>query len=361
MTDRDWFNQFEAEARALGDERRLRLVQLVYEADLFRETNPDRMLAMIEEGRQLARVLREPWWELFYDDRRAGALMKYKGDVVTGLDLAVRNALEARKPQYERFPWRFRIHDHLIVGYLNSDPVGHADEIREALEWLSRDVPPEGSPKYLLLARRRWLASEMGRMDEAETLARQALALAEGDPDQLAAQSHAVFCYSHLCEVAWLRQQWELLLELCLVGEELARKVGHLLELSEFQMWQALLARRGDDPDRARRLWRQANRRVAQLGMPPDHIFFDALCAFHDHAGETEFSLEARDRELALLADKGRLAADVRCRLARCALLLRLGRLTEDDLALTRAAITKLRRPQKSLDCLDQLIRKDVR
>src|SRR5271166_6017322 len=115
MTDRDWFARFESEAHARGDLQRLRLVRLVYEADLHRETNPDRMLALIDEGRRLARELKEPWWTLFYDDRRAGALMKYKGDAQAGLELAVRNALEARKPQYENFPWRFRIHDHLVV------------------------------------------------------------------------------------------------------------------------------------------------------------------------------------------------------------------------------------------------------
>ena len=133
MTDREWFCQFETQARANGDALRLRLVQIVYEADLHRETDPDRMLGLIEEGRALARRLAEPWWALFYDDRRAGALMKYKGDAVAGLELAVRNALEARKPLYQQFPWRFRVHDHLIVGYLNTDPAGYAAQIREAL------------------------------------------------------------------------------------------------------------------------------------------------------------------------------------------------------------------------------------
>ena len=155
MTDRDWFNQFEAQARAAGDNRRLRLVELVFEADQHRETSPDQMLSLIEEGRQLARQLGESWWALFFDDRRAGALMKYKGDAIAGLELAVRNALEARKPLYEQFPWRFRIHDHLVVGYLHTDPVGYADEIRQVLDWLATQVQPEGSPKFLILAWRR--------------------------------------------------------------------------------------------------------------------------------------------------------------------------------------------------------------
>lgn len=348
MTDRDWFGQFEADASARGDRDRLRLLELVRAADGHRETNPDLMLSLLDEGRQLARRLREPWWELFYDDRRAGALMKYKGDARAGLELAVRNALEARKPQYEQFPWRFRIYDHLVVGYLNTDPVGYADEVREALAYLERDLPPDGSPKYLVLARRRWLAGELGRSDEAEALARRALALAEADPDTVTARSHAVFCFSHLCEIAWRRRDADALRDLAGVGEGLARQAGHQLELAEFQMWQALLARLDGDEEKARRLHRLATRRVARLGMPPDHIFFDAACAYHEQAGggaELDDALATRRREVAGLAGKGRWAAEARSRLRLCRLLRRAGRLAPDEVEAARAAIARLRRP----------------
>src|SRR5262249_7397390 len=103
MSD-DWFLRFEADARARGDRERLRLWYLGHDADRHRESAPDRMLATLEEGRHLARGLHEPWWELFYDDRRAGALMKYKGDTKAGLELAVRNMLQLRKPLYDGFP-----------------------------------------------------------------------------------------------------------------------------------------------------------------------------------------------------------------------------------------------------------------
>jgi hypothetical protein len=355
MTDRDWFNHFESDARARGDEERLRLVALIYEADQHRETNPDRMLVLLDEGRHLARRLGEGWWTLFYDDRRAGALMKYKGDAQAGLELAVRNALEARKPVYESFPWRFRIHDHLIVGYLNTDPMGYATEIREALTYLERDVPVEGSPKYLVLARRRWLAGELSEHDEAEQLAHRALAMAASDHDQATARSHAVFCFSHLCEIAYRRQDWQGLEEQAVVGEQLARQMGHLLELAEFLMWQALIARRACDPMLSTRLSQQAKRRVAQLGMPPDHIWFDALCAYHNEGGELAEELAARDAELALLRNKGRWAAESRCRMERCRLRARLGLPVAEELAAARAVIARLRKPEPVLEELEQI------
>jgi hypothetical protein len=357
MTDRDWFLQFEADARARGDRERLRLVALVYEADVHRETDPDRMLALIDEGRHLARLLAEPWWMLFYEDRRAGALMKYKGDVRAGLELAVRNALEARKPQFAQFPWRFRIHDHLVVGYLNTDPVGHADRIREALAWLEQDVPPDGSPRYLVLARRRWLAAELGLVEEAEELAGRSLALAADDPDQWTARSHAVFCFSHLCELAWQRGDRAALEASARAGEELARATSHQLELAEFLTWQAVLARQAGDAGRSVRLLRQGERRVAQLGMPPDHIYFDAVCAYHEPADEFDLALAARRRELALLTGSGRWAAECRCRVRLCRLVARLGGPLAEELALARESARRLRLPQAPLDELDAIER----
>jgi hypothetical protein len=355
MTDRDWLRQFEADARSRGDGERLRLVTLVHEADSHRETNPDRMLALIDEGRHLARRLAEPYWELFYDDRRAGALMKYKGDARAGLEMAVRNALEARKPRYDQFPWRFRIHDHLVVGYLNTDPAGYASEIHEAITWLEQHLPAEGSPRYLVLARRRWLAGELGLLEEAEELARRGLELAAEDPDQWTARSHAVFCFSHLCEIAHQRRDWAGLDETARAGEELARSAGHQLELAEFLTWQAVVARHARHEERAGLLFRQACRRAAALGMPPDHIYFDAVCAYHDLAGELDKALAARRRELALLLGKGRWAAEARCRSRVCRLLRRLNLPLAGDLAEARATARGLRKPEAVLAELDAI------
>ncbi|MFO0876480.1 MAG: hypothetical protein U0840_03825 [Gemmataceae bacterium] len=349
MTARDWIDEFEHQARTANDPHRLRLVQLVYEADRYRETDPDQMLAFIAEGRTLARQLSEPWWELFYDDRRAGALMKYKGEAATGLELAVRNALEVRKPIYAQFPWRYRIHDHLVVGYLNTDPAGYATEIREALDWMADTMPLVGSPRYLLLARRRWLASEVGDCREAERLARQALDMAASDPDQLTAQSHATFCYSHLCEIVAAREEWDTLGDLAREGERLAFQMGHQLELAEFHMWQALLARREGNSEQAARWFRQATRRVAQLGMPPDHIYFDAWCAFHEQGGEPAEALAVREHELRLLVGRGRWAAEARCRTQRLWLQVQLGQPVEADLEAARAVVRRLRCPDEPL------------
>jgi hypothetical protein len=150
------------------------------------------------------------WWGLYYDDRRAGLLMKYIGDADAGTRSSGSRCRTTHSPGFAHFPWRFRVFDHLVVGYLNTDPIGYAEAIRDALDHLEADTPEHGSPRYLILARRRWLAAERGRYDEADAYARTGLALAADDPDRWTARSHAVYCYSHLCHAAWVRRTDEL-------------------------------------------------------------------------------------------------------------------------------------------------------
>src|SRR5207247_1284494 len=60
MSGWDWFCEYEWDALRDGDAERLRLAQLHHRAYEHRETDPDRALALLAEGRSLAVRLREP-------------------------------------------------------------------------------------------------------------------------------------------------------------------------------------------------------------------------------------------------------------------------------------------------------------
>jgi hypothetical protein len=149
----DWVNDFEAQALAQGDKQRLRLVQLHPEAYSQRHSDPDRMLALCEEGQRLARTLREPWWVLFFEHWAIETLIYYKEDYRTLLDRVVRTTLESRKPVNEQHPLRFHIYCNFVAAYLCIDPRGYGEKVREALAYLESIVPLEGESKFLLLAR----------------------------------------------------------------------------------------------------------------------------------------------------------------------------------------------------------------
>jgi hypothetical protein len=352
----DWFDRVATDLAA-GDVRLARVVEIRGEMFQIRETNPDRMLALIDEGRSLARQFDHSWLALYFSVRRAEALMLYKGDVAAGLEQAVSNSLEVRKPAYDALPWKASVHNDLVVGYLYTDPVGYAGMAREALDWLDAHARADGTPRYLILARRRWLAWEVGELDEAVEWGRQSLALAEQDPDPSRARFFTVFAYSVLCHIAWQRGDFDWLRRMAAEGEELARQSDTQLEMGEFQMWQALLHRRSGDTRRAQKMYHQAARCIARLGKPADSIYFDAACAYHDLGDEQEEALAARDAELAILAGHHRWGSEVECRLDRCRRLVRLGRLTAEDIAETRAAVARLRQPREAADRLAEIER----
>jgi hypothetical protein len=352
----EWLGAQARGFRERGDAERLRMMQCYVEAYQARETDPDRAFAAFTEGRRRAEQLGEPWWVLFYETERLEALLHFKRDYRAVLDLAVQAVLEVRKPANAQYPGRFGIWDCLVASYLGIDAEGYEQPIREALDHLEKEVPPvaDGS-RYLLLARQRILALELGRLQEAYDGCMRELDLAASDKDQSRAVHFATFTYCALCHLAGTVGDWKTLDEWSGTGEKLAREVGHECELSEVLAWQAVAARQLGDQERARRAFQAATGHMGRLQMPPKQPYYDALVQYHEWAGDLDRALAVRDAELKAITDKGRLLYECRVRLKRCVLLARLGRLREPDLVAAREAARKLRRPENYLAQVDRL------
>lgn len=345
MTIWDWIHQYEMDARQARDPVRLQMTRLHALAYDHRQTNPDRMLEILEDGRRTAQRLEEPWWVAFFDHWKLETLIYYKDDYRDVVDLAVRLTLELRKPLYEQFPLRFGVWCNLVAAYLCVDPRGHEKAIREAIAYLTTAASPEGSDRYLLQARRHWFAYELGEYAEARGLALDELAMADADDDRHTAHHHEVDTYKALCWIAFRQQDWAALREYAGSGEERARSVQYRYELSLFFLWQALWARREGLEDEAKRLCRQGTAQMARLGQPPGESYYDALAAFHELAGDLEAAWEVRERELATTVGKGQLAYEAQVRLKRVRLLRGRGQPTAAEATEARAAIGKLRVP----------------
>src|SRR5262245_18055988 len=131
-----WIDDCRAEYQKNGDEERLRMTYFRSQAYEFRETDPDRALALLREGRKLAERLREPWWVVYYGQYRAESLIHFKRDYRQVLDLTVQSSLEVRKPLLAQYPGRFGVYRNLISAYVGIDPFGYAEAIQEALDYL---------------------------------------------------------------------------------------------------------------------------------------------------------------------------------------------------------------------------------
>jgi hypothetical protein len=348
----DWVREFRRDAALRGDAARLRLCRLENDFGDFMETDPDRSLALLEEGRRLALTINEPRWALFFDHWRLQVLLHHKCDYRTAADLAVRAALEARKPQFADLPQRNCLQEDLINCYLGVDPVGHEGLIEQALSFMEQEVAPDMECRFCLATCRTRFERARGRPEAARVAGLRALAMAESDGEA----HYAANAYSHLCHLAFLAGDDDSLRLWAPAGEELARALANKQsELAAFVLWQALLARRDGDEERGRRLVRAATARMGRLKAPPGEAYFDAWAAYHEQGGNLLGAVQVRDRQLATVVNTGQAAYEARVRLGRCRLLARLARLTDADLDEARAAAAKLRSPAAVLAELDRL------
>ncbi len=353
----DWIEEFAAEADANDDEERRRLWETQMRAFGHGKENPDLMLAALDEGRALAQRLGESWWVLHFDHWRLQALLHYKLDYREVLDVAVRATLEARKPAYSQLPQRICLHEDLIYAYLGIDPLGNADAIRSALEYMRSEVTDDLDCRYCVQNCRTEFALLRNALDEAEESARLTLAMADEDVHRSTAEHHGAYAHCDLCEVAHRREDWDALRESATEGEALARRTDEHLKVAEFLLWQALLARREGDEELGRRRLRHALSRSRSVRALPGTGYYNILCAYHEMGGELEKALEVRDVELRRLLGKGRLHDECRCRVKRCGLLARMGRPLDEELTAARESARRLRDPAPHLDELDRIER----
>jgi hypothetical protein len=337
------------DARHEGDPQRQRLLDTVREAGPYLRSDPAQALALYERGRRLAESLREPWWVMYFTHWKLQVLLNTRPDFAEAQRLAVQATLEVRKPIYEGLPQRVCLHDDLVNTYLGSDPVGHADGIREALAFMEADVAPGMECRYCIQGDFADFHLGTGDLDAAEAACLRILGMAEDEPAATTRSHHGMTALSRLCEIAFLRQDWPALGRAAELGEKLHEEVPRPQLLAEFLQWQALLALREGDDRRAARLSRRAERTVTASGAVPRAAWFDALCACHLQAEDAGKALEAREREQSLIAGSGMRQREARCLLERCRLLSRLCLPLEKALEEARAAARQLRRPEALL------------
>jgi hypothetical protein len=347
----DWVHEFTEDALRAGDAARARLLDYFRASREYRETDTDRALDILQAGRREAQRLGEGRWVLFFDHWRLQMLLHQKKDHTGSLDLAVASALEARKPTFADLPQRICLQEDLISAYIGIDPLGHADLIGQALDFMGQEITPDLQCRFCLVGARAEFEVACGRYDEARASGLRLFALADDE----GVAHYAATAASLLCHVAFRTGDFASLGDWAEAGEEAARQSDRQEVLCECLMWQALVARREKDEARARRLGALARTRLGRLSVPPGEPYFDALCAFHEAGGDLESALKGREEELGHVADKGRLDQVCRARVERCRLLAGLGRLTAGDLEEARAAAGKLRQPQRYLAVLDSL------
>jgi hypothetical protein len=325
-----WVYAFEMRALEAGDFRRARLCQMHNEAYAHRQSQPRRMLEILEEGRREAIALQEPWWVLFFEHWKLETQIYYLEDYREVIEMGIRQTLELNKPNLEQHPLRFGVYCNLVAAYLCVDPRGYADAIEQALAYLQTCVPESGGECYLLQARRHWFAYELGDYEAAFRLAQEELDMAFRDADIHTARHHAIDTYKALCWICAQRKEWENVRQYAELGIELVEKEDtYQYEFACFLAWWAVWLRREGAVDRARRAMQQALTIMGRLGIQPGEPFYDARAEYHQLGQEWEQIRKIREQEFSSSVGKGQLAYECRILLKQLEVAVQCGDATQ--------------------------------
>lgn len=339
----EWFNSYYRR-----QDERVRLPDCFSQARKYMEKAPQQSLALLDQGRLLAEKLTEPFWVLFFDYWRCEMYTFYIEDLRAGMDLAVRVAVEARKPLYKQCPVLPRVYRILLDSYVLSDPIGYEDKIRETIAYMQNEIMLDYDTHCLLETRIARLADALEDRDELKAATLRYLALSEHNGFQKSS------AYLDLCYISYREGDLEATLDYAFEAETWARRFNRKRRISSALSWQALVARKRGDEETAERLFRQALAQAEELGVPPS--YYEPLCEFHEAGGQADNALKLRDRQINELAGKGYNHDECELRLKRCRLLGRMGLPLDDEIAEARKAGDRLLKPARFLAKLNRVL-----
>src|SRR5262249_38633974 len=145
-----------------------------------------------EQGRRLAESLKEPWWVMYFTHWKCQVLLNYQPDLAEAQRLAVEAALETRKPGYEGLPQRVCLHDDLVNSYVESDPEGRADAIREALGFMQAEAAPGMECRYCIQGEFADFGLSVGDLEGAQEACLRMLSMAADEPSPSTRAHHGM-------------------------------------------------------------------------------------------------------------------------------------------------------------------------
>lgn len=349
----DWFYQYEVVNRS--DPLRGKLPQLYNLARQKFENASEEALMLLTQGRDLAEKHDEPCWQLFFNYWISEIYIYYKDDQALGLDLAVRNAVEARKPQYSACPVRARVLRALIDAYATSDPISYSDQILENLDYLEQNVALDIDTWRLIESRRATLALEFNNLDEAQGAALHYMERSDNNEFRLRG------AYDMLCEIAYRRGNIEEALKHAQAGETVSRRVHNSRRIIiTFVLWQAVCQRKLGNEAEAQRLYNTAILRATSGEGKITCYAQNLVCEYHEIGGEFEQALQWRSEQINQVISTHNPHLECECRRKLCRLRALMGLPFEEELAAAHEAANRLLKPDYFIAKLHRIVQGDL-
>ncbi len=352
MDTQEWIEAFIQRAQENGDRERLRLVTLVDIMDSVLDRSPSQALQILDECDRLAKALDEPCWMLFYRQLRAEVHTFFHVDMRTGLDVAARAVVEARKPEYRECPTRAGLMSTLINAYVYIDPVGYHQQIIDTIDLIENEMQPDALLRVELEMKRAVVEAAYGNVQHALQLAYECLA---ASPHNGVLRLDA---YTALCEVLRISKDFSTGLHYAELGVEAALKhERHNIKrvLSQFWAYYTLCAYQTGDAQTAETYYKKASNSANLLNIEPFYTVPALLADYQTARGDYAKADGHFQEAIAGTDAAGSVYASCIARAKRCRVLGLSGQLTEAALQNAREHTENLVAPQRLQRYLDRL------
>lgn len=345
-----WFNRFAAQAIISGDPLRQQMT-LLYDRgwESLRAEKHDEALDYFESALRIARELQLPCWVLFFDYWCAETLIFYKNTYQEGLDRAVRMIAGAHKDNYVDCPVRGRAYYTLMYIYYAMDVIGYEDKIREMIMFMNDEIPLDDDTYQRMQYTQAALAHATEDYATAEHLIQQYLNMTLGNSHR---QSGG---YNMMRLLAYARGDIEQAYQYAQQSETHARYARLQNSVSLAILFQASHALRLGDTETANALHQRGIAHFERYHLRPLPAYYDAICEYHELAGDTKKARLLREEQLRAMETIGSPHYIAYAHLAYTRLLGRMGESVEDAIETTRAKADALLKPAHFLSKVDAI------
>jgi hypothetical protein len=321
-----------------------------YRAMTLKDIDPSAAVEGMTEASRMAQEAGDLTSVIYFDHWILQTLIFTLKDFSRAYDLAVKTALEARKPVYQHVMERVCVHEDLIFTYIGIDPVGHSKLIEDAIDYMNREINDASECRYCLLEARSTFELSCGRLDKARDAVQRYISSAEsGSPH------HFGIAHAKMCEYLYAAGEWEKLLHYAEAGREAisdSYPEYSAIVLAAQALALCKLSREGE----AQTMYRLATSKAATIKGVMHRAYYDMLCDFQLSMGNLQAAIQLRERQINELTNKGQPYWEAITRLKIVRLLKQAGQNYTDEIERIRQLAAKLQKPEVILNQLETII-----
>jgi hypothetical protein len=173
--------------------------------EAYEEEGLEQFVAGLHEATALAKKLADDEVSYLFDFHLANALIGSANQMDEGIAIVLPGAIATRSAEYDDKPHRIGLNNMLACAYAATDPVAHADEIREIVEMVGEASLADSEDLSIALSSRYECELALGNLDDARNTCDQISQCVEELDSILYYISFGTF----ETELAYLEQDWE--------------------------------------------------------------------------------------------------------------------------------------------------------